>query len=129
MWAQWLQCKPCAVTATHVLASILSRGCSRGCVHFVGTYPMCILHVHKKLQNICLPGAPGRLSPLSIRLLISAQVVISRFVGSSPTSEPAKDPLSLFLSLSLSLPLPCSCSLSLPQNKEVNIFFKIHVPS
>ena len=32
-------------------------------------------------------GAPGWLSPLSDRLLISAQVMISRFVSSSPTSD------------------------------------------
>ena len=51
----------------------------------------------------------------SVKHLISAQVMISRFVGSSPASgsvltagslEPALD------SVCLSLPLPCSCSLS-----------------
>ena len=62
--------------------------------------------------------ALGRLSWLSVRLLISAQVVISRLVGSSPVlgSVPTArslEPVSVSVSLSLSLPLPCSCSFSL----------------
>ena len=74
--------------------------------------------------------APGWLSRLSVKLLISAQVMISRFVGSIETriglcadsTEPAWDSLSLSLSLS-SLLLPhlhtfaCTLSLSLKINK------------
>ena len=36
--------------------------------------------------NLNLQGAPGWLSGLSNRLLVSAQVMISLFVGSSPVS-------------------------------------------
>ena len=52
-------------------------------------------------------GAPGWLSRLSVKLLISAQVMISRFVGSS--TEPAWESLSPFLSA----PPPLAVSLSL----------------
>ena len=58
-----------------------------------------------------LAGAPGWLSWSSIQLLISAQVVISVFVGSSLASgsadraEPAWDSLSLSPAHSLSLSL------------------------
>ena len=65
-------------------------------------------------------GVPGGLSRLSVRLSISTQVMISRFVSSSPASgsvltaqslEPAWDSVSP----SLSLPLPHSRSVSLSQ--------------
>ena len=69
---------------------------------------------HKFLKTL---GAPGQLSQLSIRLLISAQAIISRFVGSSPESGSALAAWSLLgilsLSLPLSLPLLCSHALSL----------------
>ena len=55
--------------------------------------------------------APRWLSYLGVRLSISAQVTISWFVGSSPTSGSALMALSLLgFSLSLSLcPLPALC--------------------
>ena len=60
-------------------------------------------------------GAPEWLSQLSTQLLVSAQVMISWFAGSSPMSgsaagstEPSWDSLSLF---PLSLTLHCSVSL------------------
>ena len=71
-------------------------------------------------------GAPGGLSQMSIRLLISAQVMISWFVGLIPVSGSMLAAQSLFgiLSLSLSLchpppPAPLTCSLSLSQNKSI----------
>ncbi|XP_049475858.1 SREBP regulating gene protein isoform X1 [Panthera uncia] len=69
--------------------------------------------------------APGDLSQLSIRLLISAQVIISRFVGLSPAlgsvltvRSPLGMSLSFSLSLSLSLSLPRPCGLALKINKH-----------
>ena len=58
-------------------------------------------------------GTPGWLSH---QLLISAQVMISQAMGSSPASGSvltAQSLLGFSLSPSLSLPLPCSPSLSL----------------
>ena len=51
--------------------------------------------------------------------LISAQVMISQFVGQSPGSGSSLTVQSLLgiLSLSVSVPLPCSFSISLSQNK------------
>ena len=72
-------------------------------------------------------GAPGWLSWLSVRLLISAQVMISRSVSSSPASdsvltaqslEPALDSVSP----SLSTPPPLALCLSLSLSQE-----RIHV--
>ena len=63
--------------------------------------------------------APRWLSRLSIPLLILAQVMISRFVGLSPTSGSAliaSNPLGI-LPLSLSLPHTLLHSLSLEINK------------
>ena len=58
---------------------------------------------HQKVSRV-----PGQLSPLNLRLLISAQVMIAEFLGPSPTqgslltsAEHAWDSLS-----PLSLPLP-----------------------
>ena len=62
-------------------------------------------------------GAPGWLSGLSVQLLISAQVMMSRFVISSPTSGAALPVRSLLGSLSL--PLPYSRFLS--KNKKQNL--------
>ena len=59
--------------------------------------------------RVLSPGAPGWLSPLSIRLLILAQVTISKFARSSPVSGWS---LLGILPLPLSLSLLCSCSLS-----------------
>ena len=55
-------------------------------------------------------GAPGWLSQLSVRLLISVQVMISRFVELSPASGSVLTVWSLLgiLSLPLSLPLTLS---------------------
>ena len=58
-------------------------------------------------------------SRLSVQLLISAQVMISGFMGSSPGSSSvltARTLLGIF-SLPLSLPLPCLLS----QNKQINL--------
>ena len=66
-------------------------------------------------------GGPGWLSQLSVQLLVSAQVMISQFVGSSPTSgpvliaeslEPASDSVSPSLSAPPLLALCLSHSLS-----------------
>ena len=57
-------------------------------------------------------GAPGGLSPLSVRLLISGQVMISQFVRSSPMQDStlgAGPGDCLRFSPS---PIPCLCSLS-----------------
>ena len=77
--------------------------------------------------QIKMPRAPGWLSQLGIELLISAQVMISRFVGLSPVSGSLlmvqsllgtlSLPLSFSLSLSLPLPPPLLHSLSLKINK------------
>ena len=49
-------------------------------------------------------GVPGWLSPLSVRLLVSAQVMISWLVGSSPTSGSVLAEKGLFGILSLCPP-------------------------
>ena len=60
---------------------------------------------------------PVGLSWLSVRLLISAQIVILPFMSSSPISGSVLTAQSLLqiLCLPLSLPLPCSLSLPLYQ--------------
>ena len=57
--------------------------------------------------------APGWLSQLSIWVSISAQVMISQFVGSSPVLGSALTAWSLCGIMSLSLPLSYMLSLSL----------------
>ena len=57
----------------------------------------------KKIKD---SGAPGWLSQLRVQLVISAQVMISRFMGSSPTLGSALTVWSLLGILSFSLPLP-----------------------
>ena len=69
---------------------------------------------------------PGWLRQLSIRLSVSAQVMISRFVGSSPASGFALTVPSLLRILSLLFLCPSPCSpghahgLPLSQNKWIN---------
>ena len=65
-------------------------------------------------------GAPGWLSLLSFRLLLSAQVMISRFVRSSPASGSVLTLQSLvgILSPPLSAPHQLMCSVTLSQNKR-----------
>ena len=67
---------------------------------------------------------PGWLSWLSVRLLILAQVMISRFVSLSPRLGSALTVWNLLgilsLSLSLSLPLPCSLMLSPSLSLQIN---------
>ena len=77
----------------------------------------------RKIQAIV--GAPGGLSGLNVRLLVSAQVTISWFMSSSPhvglradSAEPAGD------SHAPSLSAPPLLSLSLSQNKHTSK--KIH---
>ena len=66
-----------------------------------------------------MKGTPGWLSRLSGRLLVSAQVMISRFLSLSPTSGSALTMWSLLgiLSLPLSAPLPLALSVSLEMHK------------
>ena len=77
-------------------------------------------------RKLCNPwGCPGWLCQLSIQLSVSAQVVISQLVGSSPTRGSVLPVRSLLGILSLPLSLCSSLvhtrSLSLSQNKH---FFK-----
>ena len=71
-------------------------------------------------------GAPEWLSGLSIRLLVSAQVVISQVRSSCPTSGSVLTAWSLLgiLDLPLSLPLPHSlaCTLSLSKTNKQTFF-------
>ena len=62
-------------------------------------------------------GAPGWLSPFSIRLLVSAQVTISPFMGLSPASGSVLTAWSLLGVLSLSLSLCTSPAVSLSLSK------------
>ena len=65
-------------------------------------------------------GTPGWLSRLNTLLLISTQVMISRFMSSSPTLGSARSAQSLLgiLSLSLSVCPSSALSLLLSQNKK-----------
>ena len=78
-------------------------------------FGLLILYVHEALINDSRIGAPGSLRWLSIRLLVSAQVVISRFMSSSPAwgSELMVQSLLGFLSPSPSAPSPLGLSLPL----------------
>ena len=78
-----------------------------------------------ELPNLCLktmtPGAPGRLSRLSVQLLIWGQVMISWFVRSSPALGVALMAQNLLgtLSFPLSLSFPPSLKISkLKKEKE-----------
>ena len=87
---------------------------------------MCIiLQKKKKKRKETILGAPEWFSQLGNRLLVLARVMISWFVGSSPTSGSKLMVWSLLEILSLSLSLsfcPSSaCSLSLSQDKELSI--------
>ena len=74
----------------------------------------------RRYKQIWNDGPPGWLSLLSIRLLISAQVMISQFMSLGPPSgsvlmaqslEPASDSVCLSVCLSLPLLMLClSCS-------------------
>ena len=74
---------------------------------------------HVSASRECLVGAPGRLSRLSIRLFISAQVVSSWFVSLGPISGSTLTVQSLLgiLSLSLSLCPSAACTLPFEINK------------
>ena len=84
---------------------------------------LCLLKINKCLKKIFLSlksriyGAPGWFRRLSVRLLISAQVMISQFMRSSPASGSALTVWSLLgiLSPSLSFTLlhTCMCTLFL----------------
>ena len=71
-----------------------------------------------------LPGAPGWLSGLNVQLLISAQVVISQLMRSSPASgsvltvEPASDSVSPAISAPPQLALSLSLFLCQKINKH-----------
>ena len=70
-----------------------------------------------KIRNV--GGAPGWLSGLSVQLLVSAQVMISRFMASSPASGSVLTAQSLLgiLSLSSSPCAPPLLTLSLSLSK------------
>ena len=68
-----------------------------------------------------LGGAPGWLSGLSVPLLVSAQVMISQFVGSSPTSGSALTAQSLLEILSLPLCPSPVCALCLPPSLSFSL--------
>ena len=74
--------------------------------------------IFSSIRFISLPIV-GHLGDQSIKHPTLAQVMITRFVGSSPASDSALTAQSLLgiLSLPRSLPLPSTFSLSLPQNK------------
>ena len=86
--------------------------------------PRSFLHYLKRR-----PGAPGWLSRLSGRLLVLAQVMISRLVSLSPESGSVLTTRSLLGILFLSLLLPCSrvraLSLSLKINKHLKNTLKM----
>ena len=73
-------------------------------------------------QTRMVRGAPGWLRRLSVQLLILAQVMISRFVRSSPRSGSVLPGQSVLRVLSLSLPLLHSSVLSL--SLKINTLFK-----
>ena len=81
--------------------------CSDTSSHEVPITPQCshVSTVTNAPQKVAPLGAPGWLSRLSVRLLVSAQVTISWFLSLSNDSA---DPTWDSLSLPLSLPLPCS---------------------
>ena len=79
---------------------------------------------HMKLRTV-LTGAPGWLSCLSIRFLISAQVMISWFMTLSPASSSALTVQSLLGILSPSLSAPPPLALYLSKKKPKN---KIMMP-
>ena len=76
-------------------------------------------------QMIIIPGVPGWLSRLNIRLLILAQVIISQFMKSSPASGSVLTVQSLIgilcLPFSLFSPYLLTCFLS----KQINVFKEI----
>ena len=79
----------------------------------------------QKLIKIFPSGAPGWLSQLNVQLLISAQVMISRLMGSSPASGSSLAVQNLLGILSLCSPsVPPSLILSLSQTqlKKTKIF-------
>ena len=91
---------------------------------FYSMTDLIIIFVNNKKKATMRPGAPGKLSQLSVQLLISAQVTISQFMRSSPALGSALTAWSLLRIVSLpSVSLPCSCTcalsltLSLSQNK------------
>ena len=65
----------------------------------------------------------------SVKCLTLAQVMISQFMGSSPTSGSVRQlrawNLLQIWCLPLSLPLPCSCSVSLSHKNKLKYFKKI----
>ena len=125
-WTLWLL-PPCSLSS---LATTLFHGWQRqppNCASFsTYSHPIpSVLHTAARMAFLKLKsGSPGWLIQLSVWLLVSAQVMISQFVSSSPASGPVMSPQSLLgiLSLSLSLcPLSRSLCLCLSQNKEVNL--------
>ena len=95
------------------------------------THPALIFHVLGSCTELCKflfftslkIGAPVCLSWLSVWLLVSAQVMISHFLSSSPTLGTALTEWTLLGILSLSPFLsapPCWRCLYLSQNKQTN---------
>ena len=111
----WLQCWIAYIEAFFV--SVIHWSCRMDIHNFKKLEQ--IPFATPQLRNEIWSGVPGWLSQLSIWLLISAQFMISWFVGLSPTSGFTLTERSLLgiLSPSLSAPFTHSCSLSLSQNK------------
>ena len=95
-------------------------------VHGMLSWPICwccdvvfkrcfLLKTFFLLKHVFLKWAPGWLICLSVQLLVLAQVMISKFVGSSPLHW--QHGACLGFSVSLSLCSSPACSLSLFQNK------------
>lgn len=67
-------------------------------------------------------GAPGWYSCLSVRLLLSAQVMISGSRDRAPSQAPLSLPRSLLLPLPLRLPLLASVHSHFLSNKEIHLY-------
>ena len=115
-WINWLHCPH--LTELHLW--ILLRDQFEG---YRGKGQLLASFTLLPLETSPLWGAAEWLSQLSIRLLISAQVMISCFMSSSPTSGSALTAWSLLgilclpLSVSASPPVMCVYSFSLKINK------------
>ena len=102
----------CTDTYTHPRAS--SKGLVQGHrLSYLELQPENILHQFAFLwTEVLTHRAPGCLSQLSVRLLISAQVRISQFLGSSPASGSVLTARSLLGILPSLCSSPCSRALS-----------------
>ena len=80
-------------------------------------------YIHDNISPLkSLLGVPGQLIQLSVQLLVSAQVMISWFVGSSSTLDSVLTVQSLLRILSLPLSAPPPFVLSLSVSLKINKF-------